>query len=354
MEKSFAYRACVVLRAYEEHVKQFSPVNNVEAHKRLMPTLMSKFKAYLIFSRDLDSAFGYEATREHKDSFRAPFTTNERRLDEVQSMETGWLKRIAVDMVQCVLDVGVPLNAEEVKWMFENRQRQCVRPNWHSSNSGGVDLTKAVVAVNELCPSDYETLIKNKNYFFVAVSSGFESGESYEKVFEQLRDVAKDEPEQSLASALFVEREMEGEYIEPHPLVAAANLPKIKAGDPTYIFAIEKNRYEFACGAQVRTTLCKMIGYDENDLGVTIEKIMADTKAQAERTDAFLLPDLTRIEAPPAEEKEQQQEKQQQQPEANYGMDDVEDDAFIAAMDQLDGYRDQQAMEAEAATQETN
>jgi len=327
MEKSFAYRSCIILRAYQEHLFPWLPLRNVEAHVNLTPTLLAKFKGYLIFSRDLDSAFGYDATRSHQDTFRAPYTTNEQRMDEVQAIETGWLKRIAIDPMQCVDSVGVPIAAKEVPWIFDTFPRQAVRMHVAGGESGGATLSNPILAMNELSKDDFDSVLKGGNHRFMVVNSGFVPNDSYTKVFEDLREHASNAP--ALASALFAESEMEGDFIEPHDMVTEANLPKISVGTLMYVFAIHKNKYEYARGPQVLETLCKMLGYDENDSNVTVDSIMADIKAKADFSDSILLPNLARLESA-----------------ANDYDGDVDDAAMMAAADAAEKQQ-QTAMAAE-------
>jgi len=298
-DKTFAARMCVILRAYEEHLTQWLPLRSVAAHVNLTPTLLAKFKAYMIFSRDLDSAFGFDATRTHQHTFHAPRTTNEDRMAEIQSMETGWLKRIAIDPVQCIDSVGVPVSAKEVPWLFNNFKRQVVRT--YDAAEHNMTLSDTVVAMNSLSDQDFEAALSGGNHRFVAVSAGFVPTDAYTKVFEELHNTgAVNKGDVALASELFAESDEDGDFIEAHPIVRAATLPKIRIGEPCFVFAIFKKKYQHESTTQVLETLCKMLGYDENDKTVSVKSIMADIKAQADLSDSVLLPSLKRVEAPPA------------------------------------------------------
>jgi len=296
VDESFAYLACLQLRAYEEHIKPWLPIGSIKAWTKLAPSLMRDFVAFYVYSRNVEGAFAFEATRKNEHSFRAAHTTNERRLGDVQTMEVGYVQRIAIDFASQLRKNGVPLSSSEVSSLFAGRQREVPRvklgdTSVHSSTSS------TVVAVNELSDADFAAVLGAPpgTYAFYAVSSSWTPSAKHAAVFAELHSSgAIASGAATLAGNLFARTYTPGDQ-STHELVDAAQLEPAQLGEPTYVFAVNQKRDVFEREVAVRKTLCKLLGYDEDDPSVSIDSICTSIADQAASADAFLLPSLQRI-----------------------------------------------------------
>lgn len=296
-EKSFMYRSTLMIRSFQEHLYRWVPMRNRENWEKLAPFLLANLNAYIIFQRDLKSAAGYELTRSNEDAFRAPWTTNAKRLAEVQILEKGWMKRWAIDTVELLRDNGVPLSVEGVKWLLKTFRGDIPLPE---TGEIALKTSATVFALNELPEADRNAVLSAPpgTYHFYAVTSGFRMNEDYTEVFDELHENGAVKAGENLAAAVFHNSKRNGECpVKPHALVADSSLPTIPMGKTTYIFVVNALKYEHESQDEVRVALCKMLGYDEEDEANTIEGICADVARQAEQDDEALLPKLKSIQA---------------------------------------------------------
>ena len=292
--KSFQYRSALTLRSYQEHLFRWVPMRSVDSWKKVAPSLLANFSAYMIFSRDVDSAWNFEETRSHESSFRAPFTTNAKRLSDVQIMETGYMKRWAIDMGEILSENGVPLSAAGAKWLFEMHSSEVPRC---FMGENAVKTSELAFALNELSESDLNSVLNAApgTYRFYAVTPGWSVRDEYADLFEQLHECGAVDSGENLASALFHRKKAGGDFVTPHPLVEAASLPTIPLSKNTYVFAVNVSKHNFQTKTDVLPAMCKILGYDAHNVKNTVEKMCADIARQAAINDEMILPKLQRI-----------------------------------------------------------